>query len=530
MIAMWAQATERRYRLGARGLSAVAPVDQVLVLSLGASAALLDLLRLPGTSLWGDEAFSVELASSPGAVFWRFVSSEEANMVLYHVLLRGWLGITGMLGLLPDELVVRMPSILFSAVATAVVYAVGRRWWGRAAGALGAALLILNEVQLLSAREARSYELEVLLVCLGWYALMAVLSSDRSSRAWWAAFALFMTLALYAHFFSALVVAAQACAVILLLVIRSEWRERARRSVRAAIASFGAIGLAALPLVLYALRHGSTNPQIPPAGMTEVARFAWNVAGHDPLFALALGGAIVLAIALTVRTMRAGLRQRSSLLAPVLALACWLIVPIVLSYAATQPRFNLHLFAWGYLVVVVPALCLFAGIGIASLRRPLVRIGLVVAIISGAAFATPGYSAAPSQDFRAASAWIAERYRPGDGLVATSWSSALGIAYYTRLGSVPSDLLSGSPVPWSWTGPGAIPLDLQAVSAYAAGHGRVFLVESLLAGDSADVKARAGAAGAALAAGSRLVDEIAIPSSLGPVRVRLYEIAQPAYL
>jgi hypothetical protein len=48
------------------------------------------------------------------------------------------------------------------------------------------------------------------------------------------------------------------------------------------------------------------------------------------------------------------------------ALVSWLIVPMALSYAATQPFLNLHLFS-DYLVVVVPPVCLLAGLGIAVL-------------------------------------------------------------------------------------------------------------------------------------------------------------------
>jgi mannosyltransferase len=527
---MWAAATERRSRAGFRGLWTVAPIDRAIALVLAGAALGLGLLKLPGTSLWGDEVFSVELVGTPWPVFWQFVSTHEANMILYHLALRGWLGLTGTLGLAPDELVIRIPSIVFGAAAVVIVYAIGRRWWGRTVGIVGAVLVMFNALQLLVAREARSYSLEVLLVCLGWYALFAAIASDRHARRWWSAFALAMALALYAHLFSALVVAAQAFAFIVLLALRTEWRANARRARRAAILTFGAIGVAALPLVAYTLRHGPTNPQIGPAGITEIARLVWNVAGHDVVFGIVLGLAVAIAIALTVRHARRIGQERTLPLAPAVVLACWLIVPVVLSYVATQPRLNLHLFAWGYLVVIVPALCLFAAIGVVAIRNRLLRVAIAVALVTGAAFATPEYSSTPSQDFRTASAWIAERSQPGDGIVATSWSSALGMTYYARLGALSEDLLAGSPAPWSWADGGAIPLDMRAVEAYVGQHPRVVLVDSLLAGDAAAVKAQAHDAEAWLDANYRMVGEVAVRSSLGPVRVRLYETLHPAYL
>ena len=205
-------------------------------------------------------------------------------------------------------------------------------------------------------------------------------------------------------------------------------------------------------------------------------------------------------------------------------------MPVVLSFAGTQPFLNLHLFAWGYLVVVVPALCVLAAIGVVAVRHQLLRVAFAVALVIGAAIATPEYSAAPSQDFRTASSWIAERYLEGDGLVATSWSSALGVTYYSRLGPLSQDLVAGFPAPWSWSAGGAIPIEMPAVERYVGQHPRVFLVDSLLSGDAAPVKAQAREVTAWLDANYRMVGEIVVRSSLGPVRVRLYETAHPAYL
>jgi hypothetical protein len=164
--------------------------------------------------------------------------------------------------------------------------------------------------------------------------------------------------------------------------------------------------------------------------------------------------------------------------------------------------------------------------GIVAVRRSFLRQALTIGLVAGAALATPMFSAPPDQDFRSAARWIEEHYQPGDGLIATSWSSWLGMAYYAQLDGTPSDLLAGSPAPWSWTDGGAQALDARAAAQYATGRQRVFLVDSLLEGDPPETKARAWLAQTWFDKHYTLEAETAVPSGLGLIRVRLYEGAE----
>ncbi len=516
-------AAERPRLASRRALWAAGHVDRTIALGLAAVALALDLFRLPGTSLWADELFSVHLVTRPWPLFWEFLSRYEPNMALYYVLLRGWLGLTGLFGIVPDELVVRAPSIFFAVLSVLVVFWIGRRIAGRTVGILGALLFALNFIQLTAAREARSYSLELFLLCLGWYAFFAIVSADHPRRRVYVAYIAAMALAIYAHLFSALVVASQVMAFAALVVLPSESRERLRRSLGGFALSVAAIGGVAIPVAAYALRHGSTNPHIPPAGLLEVGRLFWNIAGHNLVYGSLLGAAVLIAVGFVAFTYR---KTRSRMLLwPMVALGSWLTIPVLLSYAATQPRLNLHLFAWGYLVVVIPALCLLAAMGIVAIRRSFLRQALTIGLVAAAALATPVFSSPPDQDLRTAARWIEVHYQTGDGLIATSWSSWLGMSYYAELDGAPSDLLTGSPAPWSWTAGGATPLDQRAAIQYASARHRVFLVDSLLEGDPPETKARAWLAQAWFDKHYTLEAETAVPSGLGLVRVRLYESA-----
>jgi mannosyltransferase len=507
-----------------------AAVDRALALGVAAATLAMALFKLPGMSLWSDEAFSVGLVTTPWPLFWDWVRTLEANMVLYHFLLRGWLGLTGLVGLVPDEVIVRAPSVAFGVIGAVVVFMLGRRFWGRTAGVIGAVLFSLNQLELWAAREARSYSLEVLLICVGWYALFSALTAERRRRWWWFAYALAMTLALYAHLFSALVLAAQLVAFAAILVVPNDWRSRARRSLGAMAVSVAAICASLSPMVVYAVRHGPTNTHIQPANAYGMARLLWNIAGHNVVYGVLLGAAILAAVVITIGvTTRRGTHGQTLWPGRNVALVSWLLVPVVLSYAATQPGFNLHLFAWGYLVVVVPALGLLAAIGLSALPWGVARQAAAVCLVGAAAVATPVYSSAvPIQDFRGAAVWIADRYQAGDGLVTSLSSSSLAMDYYARIGTIPGALVANAPSGWSWREGGEVTLDQRAVAAYAARHPRVFLVSSLQEGVRPETVQQVQLTESQFEERYVLIADVAVPSQLGDIRVRLYETARSA--
>src|SRR5712691_7896019 len=99
-----------------------------------------DLYRLGSPSIWFDEAFSVELARQPLPLIWHIIWGPEPNMELYYLFLHFWLGFTGLLGLLPSEFVVRLPSAVFAALSSVMVFLLGRRFIGITGGIVAASL------------------------------------------------------------------------------------------------------------------------------------------------------------------------------------------------------------------------------------------------------------------------------------------------------------------------------------------------------------------------------------------------------
>jgi mannosyltransferase len=64
---------------------------------------------------------------------------------------------------------------------------------------------LLNDLQLTYAQQTRAYSMQLLLLCIAWYALFAVITVESHQKRWWICYVGAMTLAVYAHLFSMLI-------------------------------------------------------------------------------------------------------------------------------------------------------------------------------------------------------------------------------------------------------------------------------------------------------------------------------------
>jgi len=109
-------------------------------------------------------------------------------------------------------------------------------------------------------------------------------------------------------------------------------------------------------------------------------------------------------------------RARPDAFGAALAMAVWFVLPTAISFALTQPYLNLHLFFNRYLVVVIPPLCLLAGLAVGALRW---RIAQAVLAVGLGLVAWPQFLQydpyAQNQDIRGPVQWIEPRYQAGGG-------------------------------------------------------------------------------------------------------------------
>jgi len=139
----------------ATAIRRVAP-DSLLLLVVTAIGTVIVVHNLD-FGAWFDEAFSYQLATQPWHVLiGQYTWGSESNMILYYLLLRGWLWITSHLGVAPVEVVLRTPSTIAAIATTPMVYLLGRRIFGRTAGLVAAGLYATNFLQLILAQTARA--------------------------------------------------------------------------------------------------------------------------------------------------------------------------------------------------------------------------------------------------------------------------------------------------------------------------------------------------------------------------------------
>lgn len=376
-------------------------------------AIALRLADLGGKSFWLDEAFSVALARAPWPSFVYELRTREANMALYYVILRPWLG----LGL--SESSVRLLSAIAGIATIPVVYAIGARLFGGWAGVAAAFVLALDPAHVGLSQDARSYTLAVLLVACSTLAFVHLVDAHREPSGGHAAhdarpsgadtgrIALWSSLyvvasagAVYAHLYAALVLVAQFLSVMWLPGRAIPWR---RLVVCAA-----SVALLLVPMAAFLLGGRHTN-------------LSWLASEIPYLIAHGLPH-IIAGYALTLvavawmgwRMLRS--RKPGQDAWPYVLTLLWLGTPIILPLLITaviKPVFDAR-----YAAVSIPAIALLAGafvVRVVSLLGRQRAIALAAAIAALELFGDWSYFARfEKEDWRGATQTVLASAAPGD--------------------------------------------------------------------------------------------------------------------
>ena len=252
----------------------------------------------------------------------------------------------------------RSLSVLFAAMTIPAVYAVGARLFGRPAGLIAALLVALNAFLLRYAQEVRSYALVTLLVTLSSWFLIAQLDGKRTRSAQ-VGYVVVSAAAIHAHFFAAYVLVAHAAYIALFA------RHKARS--RAWLWQYAAIGALCLPIAVASVRASSAQIDwIPESDLVRSALCGDTARWREQLVASGLRGHRC------SRALARAFSPPSSALGSPFRL-CRFLVPVALSFSVSELK---PMFLPKYLIVCLPALGIFAGGVVVTVRPRLVGAAL----------------------------------------------------------------------------------------------------------------------------------------------------------
>jgi mannosyltransferase len=350
-----------------------------LLLLLGSSIAL-RLECLGCRPFWSDECFSVEIAWLDGRNFLHLMWWREANMSLYYVLLGIWLRIGQHLGphfgqhFGPGEFFIRSLSVWMAAATLPAIYWLARMLYDSRVALIAAALFTFNAYNVRYAQEARSYALFMLLATLSSGFLIAWLRApSRRNRM---VYVLVSILAVYAHFYALLLVAAH------WLVFRwfgsppnAAEELHAARSAQMRRAWI-TIGIAVSPLLIFIAKTGAGPIRwVPRPGVHDLLEFFERLAGGSN-WALAAICAVAGVAAIRPLRKRLVARDQSWETWRCQFLLLWLLFPVGLTVLLSFAR---PVFLARYMIFCLPALLILVAAGLARLRHP----WLLAATLSG---------------------------------------------------------------------------------------------------------------------------------------------------
>jgi mannosyltransferase len=425
--------------------STTALPDLSILALITAAAAALRFHALTVKSFWLDEGVSVGIARLDGYNFVRILWRREANMSFYYLLLRAWLHLGR------GEAFVRSLSVLFGVAAIPAIYLLGRRLFDSRIALTVAALLCVNSYHVHYSQEARSYSLTVFLCILSsLYFLKLLEVPSRGNRF---AYILLSALAVYAHFFSGLMLLAHWLSLHFLDPAPKETKK-----------VWLPIALAVSPAVAFVATTGAGPLSwIQRPGLHDLWQLALYLTGNSgPILVLLYIAACAAAVAGKLDWKK---KQVSGENWRCRFLLLWIFFPVVLVLALSIAR---PVFLPRYFIFSLPALLLLAASGLARVRsRWLFAATLLVFVgisLRGSAVYYQERSTSPNQNWRAASQYLLTNARPGDALI---FHIAMGRLPYEYYRSLQTPLPAGPDVLYPHHGPQITFLDCVEKPDYA---------------------------------------------------------------
>lgn len=388
---------------------------------LGTILALGAILRLEGLgreSFWHDESWTWALTRGDAGRLLHHLRHNDAHPPLYYLLAMA----AKPLG--SSEAAIRLLSALAGIASIPLLFRLGARLYGEAAGTLAALLLALSPAHVAFSQEARCYALLILLAIGSLNLLFDLREGPHRGR--WAAFAALSAAIMLTHYLGSFFLLAEALAAILLRRTRPGFLKEFLLASAAAFALF----LPWWPTFWSHTRSIAGSFWIPPVTFERVWMGLFELVGHIhytdsrtkvltfvPFFALAL-----------VPLLRAPRREDAALFGAV-------FVPIageILVSLLGRPIFYTRTFLY-----VLPPLLALAAAGLFRLTplvHPAGAAALAGLMLPGLLFAR---AVPEKENWRDAVGILDRGAGPGDRIVVAPGFAGVNVEYYAARGTAP---------------------------------------------------------------------------------------------
>lgn len=429
---------------------------------------LLRLYQLGEWSFWHDEALTLLLARQPVAQLIA-ITATDVHPPLYFLIVKFFLNFG------QNEVIVRLPGVLFGTMAVPATYWLGRILFDDRVGLMAALIMAISPLQLFYAQEARMYTQLLLLTLLSGCCFFQALRTDLYQ--WWGVFVLAATLAAYTAYFAFPVFAAMGMYVLLV--------ERQRQRIFCFFAAMIVVGVLYLPWVSVFLAQTraviDTYWIAQPSPLVLFTTLSGFFISYTlPSFWIAVSLVTTLLIIFVVlNDGRHVFRRKQMDAKPLLWLLLWGFSPLVGTFLISfiQPIFQLRT-----VLTAAPAFYLLVAWGTVRSRQRQVNLFLFLPTVALMLFSLFNFYFNPAFEkpaWRAAAAYVNTHTQPGDVVLHTSDSSFLPFLAYEH--HVPHILLPIDPDEASKNAPSqsiitAVGGSPQSLETSIRGYDRAWLV------------------------------------------------------
>ena len=382
----------------------LAPVAVVL---LGLA---LRLYKLNQESVGFDEAFSMTACRATLDGMMRTLIADFVHPPLHYFVLRGWMDVFG-----SGVVQARMLSVVFGALALAILYILTEYLLDRRSALLASLLLAVSQLTIQFSQEARPYAQFLFLFLACWYLFIRALHT-RSMKLW-CGFVAFAVLLIYTHYFGLLVLGSLALFGFLYrrkYPVPASWWVGAVVVLVAAYLPWLTSGI--VPAAAHSGKTFSGKNSFWSVNATTVfgaVNFFSNgkptgVLDTSPWWTFVFGGLLFTAPAVFGIFVSDRGRQRQNL---TLA-AMLLVLPLLGAIAAGLMHFQYNV---RYVAFCAAPYYVLVGHGLSRIRPAVLRAVLVLLLLGYTANSLrANYFMPRKEGFRAAGSYISRNRQPGD--------------------------------------------------------------------------------------------------------------------